>query len=152
MPLSKDLREFIECLNSNEVEYLIVGALAVSWHGFPRYSADIDFLVRPSPANAERVLRAIAQFGFGGIGISAADLTAEGKVIQLGREPNRIDLMTSVTGVAFDDAWDDLSPGQLDGIPVNFIGRASLLRNKEATGRPKDRIDAEELRKQDPST
>ena len=152
MPLSKDLREFIECLNSNEVEYLIVGALAVSWHGFPRYSADIDFLIRPSPANAERVLRALAQFGFGGIGISAADLTVEGKVIQLGREPNRIDLMTSVTGVTFDDAWDDLSPGHLDGTPVNFIGRASLLRNKDATGRAKDRIDAEELRKQNQST
>ena len=64
MPLSRDLREFIECLNSNEVEYLVVGALAVSWHGFPRYSADIDFLIRPSQANAERALRAIAQFGF----------------------------------------------------------------------------------------
>lgn len=151
MPLSKDLREFVECLNSNEVEYLIVGALAVSWHGFPRYSGDIDFLIRPSEANAERLLRAIAQFGFGGIGISAADLTVPGKVIQLGREPNRIDLLTSVTGVPFDDAWDDRSPGHLDGLPVNFIGRSSLLRNKDATGRAKDRIDAEELRKQNPS-
>ena len=102
MPLSRDLREFIECLNSNEVEYLAAGALAVSWHGFPRYSADIDFLIRPSKANAERALRAIAQFGFGSLGISTADLTAPGKVIQLGLEPNRIDLMTSVTGVTFD--------------------------------------------------
>ena len=65
MPLSRDLREFIEYLNSNEVEYLVVGALPVSWHGFPRYSADIDFLIRPSHANAERVLRALSQFGFG---------------------------------------------------------------------------------------
>jgi hypothetical protein len=71
-------------LNSNEVEYLVVGALAVSWHGFSRYSADIDFLIRPSQGNAERALRAIAQFGFGGLGISAAYLTALGKVIQLG--------------------------------------------------------------------
>ena len=70
MPLSRDLREFIECLNSNEVEYLIVGALAVSWHGFPRYSADIDFLIRPSHANAARVLRALSQFGFGSLDIS----------------------------------------------------------------------------------
>jgi len=152
MPLSKGLREFIECLNSNEVEYLVVGALAVSWHGFPRYSADVNSLIRPSHANAESVLRAIAQFGFGGSGISAADLTVQGEVIQLGREPNRIDLITSVTGVTFDDAWDDLSPGHLDGLPVNFIGRSSLLRNKDATGRAKDRIDAEELRKQNPST
>ena len=93
MPFSKDLREFIECLNSNEVEYLVVGALAVSWHGFPRYSADVDFLIRPSHANAERVLRALSQFGFGGLGIPASDLTLTGKVIQLGYEPNRIDLM-----------------------------------------------------------
>ena len=152
MPLSRDLREFIECLNSNEVEYLVVGALAVSWHGFPRYSVDIDFLIRPSHANAERALRAIAQFGFRSLDISTADLTVPGKVIQLGLEPNRIDLMTSVTGVTFDAAWDDRSPGLPDGLPVNFIGRSSLLRNKDATGRAKDRIDAEELRKQKPST
>jgi hypothetical protein len=108
--------------------------------------------MRPSKANAERALRAIAQFGFGSLGISTADLTVPGKVIQLGFEPNRIDLMTSVTGVTFDAAWDDRSPGLLDGLPVNFIGRSSLLRNKDATGRAKDRIDAEELRKQKPST
>jgi hypothetical protein len=152
MPLSRDLREFIECLNSNEVDYLIVGALAVSWHGFARYSADVDFLIRPSEANAVRVLRALSQFGFASLDISASDLTSSGKVIQLGYEPNRIDVMTSVTGVRFDDAWDDRAPGDLDGLPVNFIGRASLLRNKDATGRAKDRIDAEELRKQNPST
>jgi hypothetical protein len=122
MPLSRALREFIECLNSNEVEYLIVGALAVSWHGFARYSADVDFLIRPSQANAVRVLRALSQFGFGSLDISASDLTLSGKVIQLGYEPNRIDVMTSVTGVSFDDAWDDRAPGDLDGLPVNFIG------------------------------
>ena len=150
MPLNKDLREFVECLNSNRVEYLVVGALAVSWHGYPRYSADVDFLVRPSRTNAELLLSAIRQFGFGGLDISMDDLTAPGKVIQLGYEPNRIDLMTSITGVTFDDAWETRSYGDLDGIPVHFIGRAALLRNKESTGRAKDRIDAEELRKQDP--
>ena len=150
MPLSRDLREFIECLSSNGVEYLVVGALAVSWHGFPRYSADIDLLLRPTRPNAERVLTALAQFGFGGLDISVADLMLPGKVIQLGYEPNRIDLMTSITGVTFDDAWADRAPGQLDDLPVDFIGRASLLRNKDATGRAKDRIDAEELRKQTP--
>jgi hypothetical protein len=72
-------------LNSNEVEYLVVGALAVSWHGFPRYSADIDFLIRPNHANAERVLRALSQFGFGSLDISVSDLTLPGKVIQASR-------------------------------------------------------------------
>ena len=98
MPLSSDLREFIECLNSNEDEYLVVGALAVSWHGFPRYSGDIDFPIRQ--ANAVRVMRVLAQCGFGSLDISASDLTLTGKAIQLGYEPNRIDLMTSITGVS----------------------------------------------------
>ena len=151
MPLSKDLREFVECLNSNEVEYLVVGALAVSWHGYPRYSADIDFLVRPTQENAGRILSAIQQFGFGSLDVTVDDLTLPGRVIQLGREPNRIDLMTTISGVSFEDAWKTRVEGQLDGISVNFIGRAALLRNKEATGRAKDRIDAEELRKLDPS-
>jgi hypothetical protein len=148
MPLTSDLREFIEYLNSNRVEYLIVGALAVSWYGFPRYSGDVDFLIRPDPENAERVLRALGQFGFGSLNISASDFSVPGKVIQLGYEPNRIDLMTSVTGVSFDEAWEGRSEGQLDGISVQFIGREALLRNKDATGRSKDQIDALELRKQ----
>ena len=150
MPLSKDLREFVECFNSNEVEYLIVGALAVSWHGYPRYSADIDFFVSPVMANAERVLRAIRQFGFGSLDISLDDLTTPGRVIQLGNEPNRIDVMTSITGVSFAEAWESRVTGEIDGLPVNFIGRAALLRNKAASGRGKDRIDIEELLKQDP--
>ena len=104
MPLSKDLREFVECLNSNGVEYLIVGALAVSWHGYPRYSADVDLFVNASPPNAIRVLAAIQQFGFGSLGLTADDFTAPARVIQLGHEPNRIDLMTSISGVGFEDA------------------------------------------------
>jgi hypothetical protein len=75
------------------------------------------------------VLRALSQLGFGSFDITAADLTGAGKVIQLGYEPNRIDLMTSISGVSFDEAWDDRAPGDLDGLPVNFIGRSSLLRN-----------------------
>jgi hypothetical protein len=134
-------------LNSNEVDYLVVGAFAVSWHGFPRFSADVDFLIRPSEANALRVLNALSQFGFGNLQISVGDLTTAGRVIQLGYEPNRIDLLTSITGVSFDEAWEGRAPGNLDGLPVSFIGLSSLLRNKDATGRAKDRIDAEELRK-----
>ena len=150
MPLSRDLKEFVECLNSNRVEYLIVGALAVSWHGFPRYSGDIDFLFRPSPENAQRVRAALVQFGFGELDISLSDLTAPGKVVQLGYEPNRIDLMTSITGVSFDDAWDTRVAGELDGLSVSFIGKTALLRNKESTGPNKDKIDADQLRRQPP--
>lgn len=149
MPLSRDLREFVECLNSNRVEYLIVGALAVSWHGYPRYSADVDLLVRPTPENAQLVINALRQFGFDALDITTTALTVPGMVIQLGYEPNRIDLMTSISGVTFDEAWQTRVQGKIDGLPVVLIGRDALLRNKEATGRGKDKIDAEELRKQE---
>lgn len=150
MRLSSDLREFVGFLNSNRAEYLIVGAAAVSWHGFPRYSADVDFFVRPTEDNALRIRSALVQFGFGELDVSLADLTTQGRVIQLGYEPNRIDLMTSITGVSFDDAWDTRVTGELDGLPVCFIGMNALLRNKESTGRNKDKIDADQLRRQLP--
>jgi hypothetical protein len=150
MPLSKDLREFVELLNSNEVDYLVVGAFAVAWYGYPRFTADLDILVRPDSRNAQRMLEALRQFGFGALGIEAGDLTALGQVIQLGVKPNRIDLLTSVSGVSFEEAWKDRAEGSLDGIPVTFIGRNSLIRNKESTGRAKDLGDAEELRKREP--
>jgi hypothetical protein len=88
------------------------------------------------------------QFGFSELDISIVDLTTPGKVIQLGYEPNRIDLMTSITGVSFADAWDTRVAGDLDDLPVFFIGKAALLRNKESTGRNKDKIDADQLRRQ----
>ena len=145
MPLTKDSREFIECLRSNKVEFLIVGALAVSWHGFPRYSGDIDFFVRPGGENAVRLMAALEQFGFGGLGIQMDDLTAENRVIQLGVEPNRIDLMTSISGVSFEEAWQSRVSATLDGIEVDLIGRKALIRNKRAAGRSRDLIDVHEL-------
>jgi hypothetical protein len=145
MALTKDSREFIGCLHSNRVEFLIVGAMAVSWHGFPRYSGDIDFFVRPDRENALRLLAALEQFGFGSLGITPDDLSAENRVIQLGVEPNRIDLMTSISGVSFDEAWQSRVPASLDGIEVDFIGREALIRNKRASGRAKDLIDVNEL-------
>jgi len=145
MALTKDSREFIECLNSNKVEFLIVGALAVAWHGFPRYSGDIDFLVRPDRENAVRLMAALEQFGFGSLGITVDDLSVEEQVIQLGVEPNRIDLMTSISGLTFDEAWASRVHAVFDGIEVDCIGRDALIRNKRAAGRSKDVIDAEEL-------
>jgi len=147
MPLNKDWREFLELLNSNEVEYLVVGALAVAFHGYARYTADLDLLIRPTEENANRVLRALSQFGFGKTGIQAADLRSPGMVVQLGVQPNRIDLLTAISGVGFEEAWAARSDAELDGIATHFIGRAALLRNKEQTGRARDLGDAEELRK-----
>jgi hypothetical protein len=145
MPLTKDLREFVECLRANEVEFLIVGALAVSWHGFPRFSGDIDIFVNPNRDNAERVIAALKQFGFASIGMTMDDLIAEDRIIQLGVEPNRIDLLTSISAVTFEEAWQSRVEGTLDGVPVHFIGRDALIKNKRASGRSKDLIDIDEL-------
>ena len=150
MALTKDSREFIGCLHSNKVEFLIVGALAVSWHGFPRYSGDIDFFIRATPDNAAHTMAALDQFGFGSIGITLEDLITEDRVIQLGVEPNRIDLMTSISGVSFDEAWQSRIYAKLDGTEVALIGRDALLKNKLASGRPKDLIDVDQLTRKAP--
>src|SRR5947208_12047170 len=120
MPISKDLREFIELLNSHGVEFLIVGAYALAFHGWPRYTGDIDILIRPSDDNAKRVEAVIRDFGFGSLGLTAADFREPYQVVQIGLPPNRIDLLTALTGVTFDEAWQDREPGDLDGVHVQF--------------------------------
>jgi hypothetical protein len=151
MPLSRDLREFVALLNSHRVEFLIVGAYAVAFHGYPRYTGDLDILIRPEAENARRVQQALGQFGFGSLGIRVEDLASPGKVVQLGMSPNRIDLITSITGVTFEQAWDSREAAALDGVDVFFIGKTPLLRNKESTGRAKDLGDAAELRRRNPT-
>jgi hypothetical protein len=147
MPLSKDLREFLALLNSNEVEYLVVGAFAVAFHGYPRYTADFDILIRPSEPNIRRVLTTLSEFGFGAVGISKEDLLSSYDVISVGRATNRIDILSSISGIGFDDAWATRKRGDLDWIAVNFIGRDALIQNKRATGRAKHQGDADELNK-----
>ena len=150
MPLNKDLKEFIELLNSKGVEYLVVGGFAVAWHGYPRFTADIDFLIRPSPANADRVVATLSAFGFASLRITRDDLCQPDKIVQLGVKPNRIDLITSISGVEFDAAWNSRVSGSVGGVPVAFIGLEELLINKDSTGRAKDQGDSEELRKRQP--
>src|SRR6185369_17433147 len=101
MTLDKNLKEFIESLNSANVEYLIVGGYAVGFHGHPRFTADIDFFVATNPKNAEAVIQAIEKFGFDGLGLSSADFLQPDSIIQFGRAPNRIDLITGISAVAF---------------------------------------------------
>jgi len=150
--LQKDLREFIESLNSRRVEYVIVGAHALAFHGHPRLTVDIDFLVRPTSENAQRLLDALSEFGFALDPKEASTFTRAGMVVQLGRIPNRIDLLTSISGVTFDEAWESSLSGQLDGLPVRFLGREALLRNKRASGRSQDVADAETIEKRPPRT
>lgn len=143
--LQTDLREFIVLLNSHEVEYLLVGGHAVAYHGYPRFTGDIDFFIRTTSLNAQRVLDVLTVFGFGGLGISEHDLMASGRIVQLGQPPNRIDILTSISGVDFDTAWQARVQATLDDQPVPLIGWSELLRNKKAAGRQKDLADLEKL-------
>ncbi len=145
MKLQADLREFIELLSSHGCDFIVVGGHAVAFHGHPRFTGDIDFLLRPTTENAERVLGALREFGFGDLALNSDDLTKLGNVIQLGRPPNRIDLLTSVSGVSFDEAWRGKVSGTLDGLTLFFLGLGELLTNKQAAGRPKDLVDIAKL-------
>ena len=145
MKLQTDLREFVGLLNSRGVEFVIVGGHAVAFHGYPRFTGDIDVLIRPTLDNAARVIAVLHEFGFGDLGLDAPALVEPDKVIQLGRPPNRIDLLTSVSGLDFDEAWGDRVQGELDGLPVWFPSRDALLKNKRAAGRAKDLADVAAL-------
>ena len=145
MPLPEDWRAFIESLNSNGVEYLVVGAVALAHPGFPRYTGDLDVVVRNSPENAQRLESPLAEFGFAALGLKADDFVDSYNVIQLGIPPNRIDLLTSLTGVTFDKAWAGRVEAMVDETQVNFIGREALILNKRMTGRIKDKLDLEAL-------
>jgi len=145
MNLQKDLREFVELLNALEVRFLIVGAFAVAHHGYVRYTADLDVFVEKSTENTDRILRAIREFGFGGVGLTPEDFTHKDQIVQLGVAPNRIDILTTLTGVSFDEAWSSRELGNIGGLTVPVISRDLLKQNKLATGRPKDLADLEYL-------
>jgi hypothetical protein len=145
MKLQKDLREFIELLNSHDVRYLIVGGHAVAYHGYPRTTGDIDFFVEVSEANASKLERVLARFGFGSLGLTAKDFLEPGTIVQLGYPPNRIDLVTSISGVAFADAWERRVCDCIEGLPMIFVDRQTLLANKATAGRPKDLADIDAL-------
>lgn len=144
MNLEEDLREFVALLNAREVRYLIVGAFAVAYHGYPRFTGDINIFVERSHENA-RLLDVIEQFGFGELNISVEDFLHEDHVIQLGVAPCRIDLLTFLSGVNFQEAWATRKYGELDGLTVPFISKELLRNNKEASGRSQDVADLEHL-------
>ena len=145
MTLHPDLREFLESLNASRVDFVIVGAHALAYHGHPRLTGDIDILVYPSRENAERVIQALIQFGFESLGYVPEDLLTPGDFIQLGVIPNRIDLLNQVSGVSNEEIWAERIASHLDNIPVHYIGREHFIRNKRATGRQKDLGDLESL-------
>lgn len=145
--LNRDFLAFIALLEEEKVEYLVVGGYAVGLHGFPRYTGDIDFFVAISDENADRILRVFARFGFGDIGLSAGDFLEKDYVVEIGREPRKIQVLTGIDGVLFGECFDRRVEVAIEGMNVKFIGKDDLIRNKAASGRPKDRIDVEELGK-----
>ena len=145
MRLSSDLREFLELLNSRGVDYVVVGAHSLAFHGRPRYTGDIDILVRATPKNAAKLVNLLNEFGFADSGFKESDFTEPEQLVQLGHAPNRIDLLTSITGVTTDEALATKIPAQLDGIPVFILSKAALIRNKRAVGRPQDLADLDVL-------
>ena len=143
--LEDDLREFIELLNALNVRYIIVGAFAVAYHGYPRYTADIDLFIERSSENAQAISNVIQQFGFGDLDLSSEDFLRADQVIQLGVAPNRIDLLTFLSGVEFHEAWATRVQGEIAGLSVPIISKELLKKNKAATGRSQDIADLEHL-------
>ncbi len=150
--LHDDFRDLLVLFADAGVEFVIVGAYALAFHGAPRASGDIDLFVRATPDNAVRIFGALARFGapLESAGVTARDFTEPGAVYQIGLPPRRIDVLTQISGVEFEEAWRSRVTAQLDGRVVGFIGRAALLKNKEAAGRPQDLADVVRLRRQAP--
>jgi glycine cleavage system aminomethyltransferase T len=145
MPLPEGWRAFIESLNSHGVECVVVDAVALAHHEISRYTGDLDLLVHNSAKNAQRLESALADFGFAALGLKAADFADSCRGVQLGVPPNRVDLLTSITGVTSDEAWAGRVEAVVGETRVNFIGRDALIRNKRLTGRPQDKADLEAL-------
>ncbi len=141
-----DFEELFECLTRRDVRALVVGAHAVAYHAKPRYTKDVDILVEPSAANAERLLLALADFGFGSLDLSVEDFSSPGKIVQLGYEPNRVDFITSLGSVSFEQAWASRVEGRYGTQSVFFLGLRELILSKEDAGRPQDLADLDWLR------
>ncbi|MFM8390110.1 MAG: DUF6036 family nucleotidyltransferase [Actinomycetota bacterium] len=145
MDLEEDFREFLELLTVNNVRFLIVGGFALAAHGLPRATDDIDIWVWMEDDNARALKRALDDFGFSSLEIDQADFLRPDLTIQLGYSPDRIDLMTSISGVDFEEAWERRIIATLDGVNFPVIGKADLVANKWALGRPQDLVDLMKL-------
>ena len=143
--LNSDYKEMLELLLDVNCDFIVVGAYALAAHGHPRATGDIDIWVRPAHDNAISVMKALAAFGAPIVNLTIEDLSQTGNVFQIGVAPCRIDILTNIDGVTFDEAYQSLVRVEVDGLSVPFLSREMLIKNKLATGRLKDRADAEEL-------
>lgn len=147
MIFEQDFIDFIELLNNHHVQYMIVGAHALAYHGRPRHTGDLDIWIKPSSENASRMITVLNDFGFGSLGLTQEDFLKDNYVTQLGYPPLRIDILNAISGVEFDEAYVNKIEGVVDDLKVNFINVAEFIKNKEATGRKKDLGDIASLQK-----
>ena len=143
--LNEDYKDMLRALSDEKVEFLLIGAYAMAAHGYPRATMDIDIWVMPSSRNADAVLRALMRFGAPLHNLTREDLQKEGIIFQIGVAPRRIDIITSATGLTFEEAYKRSLSVNLDGIEVHIPSIDDLIHNKKATGRTKDLADAEAL-------
>lgn len=143
--MNQDFVDLLRAFTAADVRFLIVGAYALALHGRPRATGDLDVWIEATPENARRVVRALAAFGAPLTDVAEADFAREGITYQIGVPPGRIDILTDLTGLSFAEAWPDRLRRPFGDIDVDFIGRASFIRNKRATARPKDLADIEGL-------
>lgn len=139
--VEKDYEELLRLFNKHKIRYCIVGAFAVAFYAIPRYTKDMDILVEPSRENANKILNALNKFGFESLKLSVDDFSHEGKIIQLGYEPVRVDIITTIKGCAFDEVWKNKKKGRYGKEKVYFIGLDELIKNKEAAKRKQDEVD-----------
>ncbi len=147
MPVNPDFKDLFAALNAAGAKFLLVGGYALAHHGHPRFTRDLDVWVEAEPDNAARVFAALGAFGAPLQDLGREDLEREGLIFQIGVAPNRIDIITSIDGVAFADAWEAREQTSYGGHPVPVLARSHLIANKRASGRPQDLVDLEELEK-----
>jgi len=143
--IEKDYEELLRLFNKHRVKYCIVGAFAVAFYAVPRYTKDMDIFVEPSEENAQNILKALNEFGFETLKLSVEDFNRKGKIIQLGYEPVRIDIITSIEGCTFDKVWKNRKIGRYGEERVCFIGLDELIRNKQSLKRKQDKADLDIL-------
>ncbi len=146
--LNNDYKEMLQCLSEENVKFLLVGAYALAVHGFPRATKDIDFFVWGTPENAANLVRALARFGAPMEGVSESDFAAEGVIFQIGNSPRRIDIITTIDGIKFDDAYAHRQMFSTEGVQIPVISLEDLIANKRASGRKQDLADVEKLESQ----
>lgn len=145
--LNEDYKEMLQLLSEEDVKFIVVGAYALAAHGFPRATGDIDIWIEPEINNVKKVMNVLKRFGCPLFELTIDDLLIKGTVFQIGVAPRRIDIITSIDGVEFSEAWDDCVKVQVEGIQIPILSLDKLIKNKESTGREKDALDLKNLKK-----